>query len=77
MIGDQLERALKVIGVDSEKVSKWIGKPCGCEERRVKLNQIDAWARRVMRGLVDDAEVYLNRILEEEEEDGLHGTRNV
>ncbi len=69
MLGDKLERALKRIGVDSQKVSNWVGKPCGCEERREKLNQLHAWALRTLRGTVDDAEVYLHRILEEEEED--------
>ncbi len=75
-LGDRIERALKRIGLDSNRVSNWLGKPCGCEERREKLNQLHAWALRTLRGTVDDAEVYLHRILKEEE-DELHNTRNL
>lgn len=71
MLGDRVEQALGCIGIDSERVEKWLGKPCGCAERREKLNQLNAWMIRVLRGAVDDAEAYLNSMLEEEQEDDL------
>jgi hypothetical protein len=64
-IGDKVEQALTAVGITSERVSAWLGKPCNCKERREKLNQIGAWASRVLGGAKDRATEYLNKIIGE------------
>lgn len=63
MLGDQIERALATIGITSERAESWIGVPCGCKERKEKINALEVWARRVLGGKVSQAADYLNRIL--------------
>lgn len=65
-LGDLVERALTSIGVTSERVERWLGRPCNCKERQQKLNQLGHWAARVSKGLVLKASEYLNSILEED-----------
>lgn len=64
MLGDLIERALAKVGVTTERVERWLGRPCGCKERRDKLNQLTAWAAR--KKFSDDPESsrYLTGILE-------------
>lgn len=62
-LGDSVSAALGSVGVTPEAVSRWIGKPCGCEERRAKLNALGAWAARVLSGRVGNAREYLVGIL--------------
>ena len=66
MLGDLVEKALATVGLTSERVTTWLGKPCNCRERRDKLNALDHWAQRVLRGAVDNAQTYLNQLLEEQ-----------
>lgn len=66
-LGDVIEKALSSVGITSDLVSKWIGKPCGCKERKEKLNQLDSWARRVLNGATDKAKEYLNSIMGNED----------
>lgn len=47
--GDKIESALTLLGITKEKVEKWIGRPCGCKERKEKLNKLGRWAAKVMR----------------------------
>lgn len=49
-IGDTVEAALSKIGITDERVQKFLGKPCGCKERKEKWNQIGLWAQRVIGG---------------------------
>jgi hypothetical protein len=49
-LGDVIERALTHVGITKELVSKWLGKPCQCEERQRRLNQLGWWAKRVIMG---------------------------
>ncbi len=65
MLGDAVERALKVVGIDSERVERWTGKPCRCKARREKLNRIGIWAGRVLAGKIDKAKEYLEEMLGE------------
>lgn len=65
MLGDRVANALATVGVTSERIERWLGTPCGCEERQVKLNQLHAWASRVFRGKIERAEHFLNEILEQ------------
>ena len=62
-LGDVVESALSSVGITSERVSVWLGRPCNCDERKQKLNQLSVWARRVAKGKTDRAKEYLNRIM--------------
>jgi hypothetical protein len=47
-LGDAVERALKKVGITEEKVSKFLGRPCGCRARRDRLNSLSSWAMRTL-----------------------------
>ena len=49
-LGDAVERALHAVGITHDRVSRWLGTECGCEERKQRLNQLGAWASRWLRG---------------------------
>lgn len=63
MLGNLIESSLKQLGITSERVEAWTGRPCNCKERREKINQLEAWARRVARGKIDQARNQLDQIL--------------
>lgn len=63
MLGDLIESALNEIGVTKEAVEAWVGAPCGCEERKEKLNQISYWAKRVISGKIDRAREFVYGII--------------
>lgn len=50
MLGDGIERALGLAGITLERVERWLGAPCNCQERRDKLNQLHLWSKRVLSG---------------------------
>ena len=64
-LGDLVESALRTVGITTERVTKWIGRPCGCERRKQMLNQLSRWAKRVLSGETEDAEKYLEEIVSE------------
>lgn len=73
-LGDHIESALSFVGITSERVSKWIGKPCGCQVRRDKLNALHLWIERVLKGKYnkdekgkESAEKHLDIIMMEDE----------
>ena len=39
-LGDRVASALAAVGITKERVSKALGKPCGCAKRQAKLNDI-------------------------------------
>jgi len=39
-IGDAVAAGLSAVGITPERVSKAIGKPCGCSKRKKALNQV-------------------------------------
>lgn len=39
-LGDMVASALSAVGITKERVSKAIGKPCGCGKRQAKLNAL-------------------------------------
>ena len=39
-LGDMVASALSAVGITKERVSKALGKPCGCAKRQEKLNGI-------------------------------------
>jgi hypothetical protein len=49
-LGDAVESALTMVGITKERVERWLGAPCGCAERREKLNRIGSWAMRMLTG---------------------------
>jgi len=65
LLGDRISQALTLVGITEERVSKWLGRPCKCPERRERLNQIHAWANRVISGKIEQAEKYLKEIIGE------------
>tara|TARA_R110000824_G_scaffold172434_1_gene350270 strand:+ start:8958 stop:9386 length:429 start_codon:yes stop_codon:yes gene_type:complete len=65
-LGDKVETALTSIGFTSELVEKWMGRPCNCSRRKNKLNQLSAWASRVVSGNSEDATKHLEEMIGEE-----------
>ena len=39
-LGDMVELGLSAVGITKERVSKAIGRPCGCGKRQQKLNEL-------------------------------------
>jgi hypothetical protein len=66
-LGNYIHNALELVGVTPERVSRWLGQECNCKERQDKMNQIGAWASRVIGGNVSGAVKYLKRIMGEEQ----------
>lgn len=62
--GDNVKSALDKVGVTEERISEWLGKPCGCSQRRAKLNSLSQWAQRVLTGKGQPAEE-IEELLEE------------
>ena len=52
-LGTRIERVLSSFGVTPEEVERYLGRPCGCEERKRRLDEFGAWARRVVSGRLD------------------------
>jgi len=63
-LGDKVEQALSSVGITFERVEKWLGKPCGCKERKKKLNKLGAWVQRVLSGDKNNAEKSLHDVME-------------
>lgn len=62
-LGDMVGDALKKIGITEERVSRWLGRPCGCKERREKINALHTWASKVIFGETDKAEQSLDDMI--------------
>lgn len=43
-LGTEIKNALTAIGVTEERVTSWLGAPCGCGERVMKLDRLTQWA---------------------------------
>ena len=39
-LGDMVSAGLAAVGITPERVSKVLGRPCGCKERATKLNEL-------------------------------------
>lgn len=50
-LGDRVKDALSTVGITEERVTRWIGRPCGCGARREKLNELHRWVRMKLRGV--------------------------
>lgn len=44
-LGDLIEGALSKVGITHDRVDAWLGRPCGCPERKARLNALFSWAR--------------------------------
>lgn len=42
-LGDHVASALSAVGITKERVSKALGRPCGCKQRQQKMND---WGRK-------------------------------
>jgi len=62
-LGDLIETALSSVGVTKSLVEGWLGKPCGCDERKQKLNALSFWAQRVISGKIEWSRKYLHGIM--------------
>lgn len=69
-LGDVIEKALSAVGITEERVTKALGRPCGCQERREMLNRLSLWAARVVTGRTEDAEKYLDEIIGQDTAEG-------
>ena len=49
-LGDRVSQALSLVGITEERVSKWLGRKCGCAKRREALNRLGEWAASVIQG---------------------------
>ena len=65
LLGDMVSNALAMVGITEERVTKMIGRPCGCGRRKRKLNQLHLWAKRVLSGKTENAEEYLREMMNE------------
>lgn len=63
MLGDRIQQALSLLSITGDRVEAWLGRPCHCEERREKLNQLDLWARRVVSGKLSQAKEFFEKIV--------------
>lgn len=62
-LGDIIARAAGVVGITEERLTAFLGVPCGCDARREKLNQLGGWAARIVRGKIERASEYLDKIV--------------
>lgn len=65
-LGNTISEALRLIGVTQDRVELYLGVPCNCPERIQRLNQLGAWAWRVVNGRTVDALKYLETLIRSE-----------
>lgn len=63
LLGDAIETALSAVGVTKERVSAWIGGPCGCVERQRRLNELHQWAKEALSVPAEKAHGLLDTII--------------
>lgn len=49
-LGDAAERVLASVGITPERVERWLGRPCGCRERKERMNIFGQWLARQFSG---------------------------
>ena len=50
-LGDHVHDALAAVGITEERVSRWLGRPCGCGQKQKWLNRMHRWAENWVKGL--------------------------
>lgn len=61
-LGDLVESALTKIGITSERVEEWLGRPCNCPARKQKLNRLGEWANSVLSGNTETAAAQIDEM---------------
>jgi len=64
-LGDAVSNALGIVGITEERVSAWLGRPCGCPERRERLNRLGRWAAGIVSGTVEEMKQNLESLFKE------------
>lgn len=64
-LGDRIEQALTLVGITTERVERLMGRPCGCRERKERLNRLGQWAARILTGQTDGAKESLDAVLKD------------
>lgn len=54
-LGDHIEQALTKVGITKQRVSKWLGRDCGCAARQEKLNNLSRWAKTAIHEAYESA----------------------
>lgn len=49
-LGDLVKKALSAAGITEERVTRWLGRPCGCAQRQQRLNELGHWATAWLSG---------------------------
>jgi len=62
-LGDVVEKALSLVGITEVRVTKWLGRDCGCGGRKARLNQLSRWAKRVAKGRLRWAKRGLEKLI--------------
>lgn len=62
-LGDAISTALSSVGITEDRVSKWLGRPCGCAKRRKKLNELSDWAIMVATNTAKNPKEAIEKIL--------------
>lgn len=62
-LGDKISNTLSLVGITEERVSRWLGAPCGCAERREKLNKLGSWLNNIWNGVTDGAKEKLEDLI--------------
>ena len=65
-LGDHVEQMLEKFGISQERVTRWLGRPCNCEERKQKLNQLSITVKRFQRNQLSNLKSYFEKFLEEQ-----------
>jgi hypothetical protein len=47
-LGDRVSQALSLVGITEQRVSKLLGRPCGCSKRREALNRLGRRLRKTL-----------------------------
>ena len=49
-LGDAVETALSSVGITEDRVTRWLGRNCGCRDRKERLNRFSRWIHAKLRG---------------------------
>lgn len=62
-LGDAVASALSSVGITPERVSEWLGQPCGCAERKEKLNNLSRWAKQTTKESLESSKSFLKKLI--------------
>jgi hypothetical protein len=47
-LGDRVSQVLSLVGITEQRVSRLLGRPCGCSKRREALNRLGKRLRKML-----------------------------